>query len=225
MYMNALLLLLTLTSTIVLRSGERIPVEGTVREERGVATFRSNGRLYSMPMSEVERIEKQEEAPKPEVRPAPAPAPKPRARVPLAVSEEDRKRLLAELEKNRAGGPARELPIVRETPPPPSPEEARDQREEEQRWRSQARAHEENIRRANEELYLLETRIKELYDQIQSFITLGYKPRQFSYQTTHLERTREQLPYAKLELTRAERAYNEFKEDARRQGILPGWLR
>ncbi|HEY0157455.1 MAG TPA: hypothetical protein VGF28_09240 [Thermoanaerobaculia bacterium] len=227
MSMNALLLLLTLTSTIVLRSGERIPVEGSVREERGVATFRSNGRLYSMPMSEVERIEKPEEAAKPaaETRPAPAQATKPRARTPLAVSEEERKRLLAELEKNHAGGPARELPIVRETPPPPSREEAREQQAEEQRWRSQARAHEENIRRATEELYLLETRIRELEDQIHSFITLGYKPRQFSYQTTQLERTREQLPYAKLEVTRAERAFNEFKEDARRQGILPGWLR
>jgi hypothetical protein len=224
MCMNALLLLLTLTATIVLRSGERIPVEGTVREERGVATFRSKGRLYSMPMSEVARIEKQEEAPpKPEV--APAPPPKPRARVPLAVTEEERKRLLAELEKNHTGGPARELPVVRETPPPPSKAEAKEQRDEEQRWRSQARAHEENIRRATEELYLLETRIKELEDQINSFITLGYKPRQFSYQTTQLERTREQLPYAKLEVTRAERAFNEFREDARKQGILPGWLR
>jgi hypothetical protein len=143
----------------------------------------------------------------------------------LAVSEEERKRLLAELEKNRAGGPAREVPIVRETPPPPSREEAREQRDEENRWRSQARAHEEAVRRANEDLYLLESRAKELYDQIQSFITLGYKPRQFTYQTTELERTREQIPYAKLEVTRAERAYNEFKEDARKQGILPGWLR
>lgn len=223
MSMNALLLLLTLTSTIVLRSGERIPVEGTVRQERGVATFRSNGRLYSMPLSEIERIEKPEEAAKPAPVATPAPAPKPRARI--VVSEEDRKRLLAELEKNRAGGPAREVPIVRETPPPPSPEEKRDQSEEENRWRSQARAHEEAIRRANEDLYLLESRVKELQDQINSFITLGYKPRQFTYQTTELERTREQIPYAKLEVTRAERAFDQFKEDARRQGILPGWLR
>jgi hypothetical protein len=223
MGMNTLLLLLTLTSTIVLRSGERIPVEGTVREERGVVTFRSKGNLYSMPMSEIERIEKQEETPKAQT-PAAAPATKP-AKVRLAVSEEERKRLLAELEKNRAGGPAREVPIVRETPPPPSREEAREQRDEENRWRSQARAHEEAVRRANEDLYLLESRAKELYDQIQSFITLGYKPRQFTYQTTELERTREQIPYAKLEVTRAERAYNEFKEDARKQGILPGWLR
>jgi hypothetical protein len=222
MSMNALLLLLTLTSTIVLRSGERIPVEGTVREEKGVATFRSNGRLYSMPMTEIERIEKQEEAPKTET-PAATPAPKPKAR--LAVSEEERKRLLAELEKNRAGGPPRPLPAVRETPPPPSREEEREQRDEENRWRSQARAHEESIRRANEDLYLLESRAKELEDQIHSFISLGYKPRQFSYQTTELERTREQIPYAKLEVTRAERAFEQFREDARRQGILPGWLR
>jgi len=222
MSMNALLLLLTITSTLVLRSGERIPVEGAVRENRGVITFRSNGRLYSMPMTEVERIEKAEEA-KPatagEVKETKAPL---KAR--RTLSDEERKRLLAELEQNHSGV-AREVPLPREIPPPPSKEEAREQRADEQHWRSQARAHQEAVRRANEDLALLETRAKELYDQIQGFITLGYKPRQFSYQTTELERTREQIPYAKLEVTRAVRAYDEFREDARKQGILPGWLR
>jgi hypothetical protein len=222
--MNALVLLLTLTSTLVLRSGERIPVEGAVREERGVVTFRSNGRLYSMPRTEIDRIEKEEEA-----KPAPAPVevkdPKStKSRPRLAVSEEERKRLLAELEKNH-GGVAREVPIVREIPPPPSPEEAKEQRADENEWRRRAREHEEAVRRATEDLELLETRVAELQEQIQGFLSLGYKPRQFSYQTTELERNREQLPYARLELKRAQRAHDEFREDARKQGILPGWLR
>lgn len=211
--MNALALMLVLTSVIVLRSGDRIAVDGAVKEESGVITFRSGGALYSMPMSEVERIEKQE--PK-------SNAPKVRK---LAVSDEERRRLIEELEKNHAGGPVTELKPINETPPPPSKEEAQAVRSEEYEWRSRARMHEESVRQAREELELIESRIDELQSQIQSFVSLGYRPRQFTYQTTQLERTKEQLPYARLAVTRAERAYNEFREDARRQGVMPGWLR
>jgi hypothetical protein len=211
--MNALALLLTLTSMIVLRSGDRIAVEGAVKEENGVVTFRSGGLLYSMPAAEVERIEKPEEKQEPaKVRR-------------LAVSDEQRRRLIEELEKNHAGGPVTELKPIKETPPPPSREEAEATRDEENEWRGRARMHEESMRQAREELELLESRIDDLQSQIQSFISLGYRPRQFTYQTTQLERTKEQLPYAKLALTRAERAYHEFREDARRQGVMPGWLR
>ncbi len=211
--MNALLLLLTLTSVIVLRSGDRIVVDGAVREQNGVITFRSAGALYSMPMSEVERIDKAE--PKPE-------APKVRK---LAVSDEERKRLLEELEKNHAGGPVTELKPIKETPPPPTTEERRAARDEENQWRRRARMHEEAVRQAREELALIESRIDELQSQIQGFVSLGYRPNQFTYQTTQLERTKEQLPYARLEVTRAERAYEEFREEARREGVMPGWLR
>ena len=96
---------------------------------------------------------------------------------------------------------------------------------EESQWRMRARGHEENIRRAHEELGLLQTRAQELRDQIHSFLSLGYHPRQFTYQTTQLARTEEQIPYAQLEVTRAERAWAQFKEDARRAGVMPGWLR
>ena len=208
--MNTLLLLLTLTtSTLVLRSGDRIAVEGTPREVDGVYTFRSGGALYSLPASEVLRIEE----------PKPAPAEKPTRK--LRLSEEERKRLLEELEKNHAG-----------TPPPP-PQEFVPEAEpksiepvgEEAEWRARARGHEENIRRAQEELELLETRVEELRAQIHSFLSLGYQPRQFTYQTTELARATEQIPYARLEVTRAERAWAQFKEDARRAGVMPGWLR
>jgi hypothetical protein len=208
--MNALLLLLTLTtSTLVLRSGDRIAVEGTLRESDGVYTFRSGGLLYSLPKSEVVSVEE----------PQRATAEKPVWK--LRVSEEERKRLLAELAKNSAG-----------TPPPPPPRfvpEAEPQSVqplgEESQWRMRARGHEENVRRAQEELALLETRVQELRDQIHSFLSLGFHPRQFTYQTTQLARTEERLPYAQLEVTRAERAWAQFKEDARRAGVMPGWLR
>jgi hypothetical protein len=211
--MNALLLFLTLTSIIVLRSGDRIAVEGAVKEENGVVTFRSGGALYSMPASEVERIDKVE--PKPE-------APKVRR---LAVSEEERRRLLEELEKNHAGAPVTELRPIRETPPPPTKEERRAERDEENEWRRRARMHEESVRQAREELELVESRVDELESQIQGFISLGYRPRQFTYQSTQLEQSKEQLPYLRLAVTRAERAYTEFREEARREGVLPGWLR
>jgi hypothetical protein len=211
MSMNALLFLLTVTTSIVLRSGDRIAVEGAVREANGVVTFRSGGLLYSLPASEVERIDKGDAA-----------AEERRVRR-LAVSEEERKRLIAELEKNHTGTPA-----PRATAPAaavvitPEPEE---RREDEAYWRSQARTHEENVRRAQEHLALLESRAEELQNQIHSFVTLGYRPRQFTYQTTELARTLEQIPYARLEVTRAERVWQQFREDARRAGVLPGWLR
>ena len=208
--MNALLLLLTLTtSTLVLRSGDRIAVEGTPREANGVYTFRSGGLLYSLPASEVLRVD---EAPQ-------APAEKPVKK--LKLSEEERKRLLEELEKNHGGT----------APPPPQkfvPEadpKAAEPLGDEHEWRSRVRNHEENIRRAQEELVLLETRIEELRAQIHSFVSLGYEPRQFTYQSTQLAHAMEQVPYAKLEVTRAERAWVQFKEDARKAGVMPGWLR
>jgi DNA repair exonuclease SbcCD ATPase subunit len=208
--MNALLLLLTLTtSTLVLRSGDRIAVEGTLRHAEGVYTFRSSGLLYSLPASEVLRVE--------DVQTVAAEKPKRK----LRVSEEERKRLLEELEKNHAGTPP---PPPQEFVPEPQPKTIEPVGEEAE-WRARARGHEENIRRAKEELELLETRIEELRSQIHAFVSLGYQPRQFTYQTTQLAYATERLPYAKLEITRAERAWAEFKEDARRAGVLPGWLR
>ena len=205
--MNALLLLLTLTSTLVLRSGDRIVVEGTPREADGVYTFRSGGLLYSLPASEVLRIEDVPAA----VKETPTKK--------LRVSEEERKRLLEELAKNHEGQPPQPQKLLDDPPPPPAsdPDEAH--------WRARARAHEENIRRAQEDLALLETRAEELREQIHSFVSLGYQPRQFTYQTTQLARALEQIPAAKLEITRAERAWQEFREDARKAGVLPGWLR
>lgn len=214
--MNALLLLITLTtSTLVLRTGERIAVEGTPRTDNGVVTFRSAGLLYSMPAEEIVRIE-ETASPNGE-----------KAKRKLAVSEEERKRLIEELEQNHSGQPA---------PPPPAPDALRaatapeptpppDPGTAEAEWRRRAREHEENIRRAQEEVTLLENRIAQLQSEINTFFTLGFRPSQFTYQTTQIARAQEQLPAAQLEVTRAERAFAEFREDARKAGVLPGWLR
>ncbi|MBV8519620.1 MAG: hypothetical protein JO197_19670 [Acidobacteria bacterium] len=226
--MNALLLLLTLTtSTLVLRSGDRITVEGDVRETNGVVTFRANGLLYSMPASEVDvdatknagtNAEWRRRAADADAKPAPQP------KVKLKVSEAERKRLLEQLENNHSGSPAPpsqsvvDGPHIKVTEPTPPPGD-------EWSWRHQAQAHEEAIRRAKEEVAMLESRAQQLESEIRGFFALGYKASQFTYQSTQLQQAREQLPYAQLEVTRAERAYEQFREEARRQGVLPGWLR
>lgn len=216
MSMNTLVLLLTIaTSTLVLRSGDRITVEGPVREENGVITFRMNGLLYSIPASEVERRVTAEETAKQEDETKP-----------LKVSAEERERLLEALERNHSGQPAPpEQLALQPPPPPPTPAEELEKTLEEWEWRRIARHHEESIRQAQEEVQLLEDQIEKLRREIVTLTNLGYKPRHFTYQTTRLAYAIDALPAAKLEVTRAERAYAQFREDARRLGVLPGWLR
>lgn len=219
--MNAFLLLLVVTSTLVLRSGDRITVEGAVREENGVMTFRSDGVLFSLPASEVERVELNETDDAAE--PAEVVRDTGETKRKLKVSEEERKRLLDALSKNRGGvaaPQAPEKPAVRK-----SERELRREKEEESTWRRRARSHEEAVLRAIEELELLENRIHELESKIASLVSLGYHPTQFTYDTSQLVRTRERIPYARLEVERAQRAYDQFREEARREGVLPGWLR
>jgi hypothetical protein len=217
--MNALVLLLALTSTLVLRSGDRILVEGKPVEKEGVVLFRTGGVLYSLPAIEIERIETNENAPSTKA----TPETKKETPKRKAVSEEERKRLLAELEKNHGGPPSAQTPPRLD--PPPTREEVKEAKREEAQWRREARAYEEAVRRAQEELALLESRVSELQSKIQSLVSLGYKPSQFTYDTTRLQQTIEQIPYAKLAVEQAIRANEQFREDARREGVLPGWLR
>jgi len=203
-------LILLLTTTLILHSGDQITVEGPVTEENGVVRFRANGLLYSVPASEIAS------------RGGAVPATEPRSREVrrLTVTAEERDRRLRELEQNRAGVPA---PPEQRTITPPPPQ--KDTKPEERYWRDRAREHAEAVRRAQEDLALLESRIEELRYEIRAFVNQGYEPAQFTYQTTRLVRSEELLPAARLEVTRAERAQAQFREDARRDGIMPGWLR
>ena len=216
---SAILLLTAFVSTLVLHSGERIEVEGAVRHEGGRAIFRSvTGTLYSLPSSEIA----EEIAPvQDDGRPKPAHTPKQRQ----PVSEAERQRLLRELEKNHSGTPAPVQRILNVPPPPPTREELAAERNEERDWRQRARAHAEAIQRAEEALELLHLRAERLQGEIRSLLSLGYSPRHFTYQTTSLHRILEVIPYAELDVTRARRANEQFREDARREGVLPGWLR
>src|ERR1700716_672374 len=83
------------TTTLVLRTGERIGVDGTVRVDGGQVLFRSGGSLYSIPAAEVDL-----EASRATETPAPV---RVEAGPKLRVSPEERERLLRDLEQNHSG--------------------------------------------------------------------------------------------------------------------------
>ena len=137
----------------------------------------------------------------------------------LKVTEAERQRLIAQLEQNHAGQEA--APLRMADLPPLQPRNT----DEEWSWRNRAKAYEESIRQAKENLDLLQQKAGALRSHIAGLLSLGYKPNQFSYDASSLEATLSQIPYAELEVTRAERAYDQFREEARVKGITPGWLR
>jgi len=212
MHFPALLILVT---TLVLRSGDRISLDAPPSEQNGVVVFRSAGALYSMPASEIDR-----EATKAANEPV-----QPQTGRKLKVTPAERDRLLKELSQNHAGKPATEQRWQKEPVPQPTAEEAADQKSEEWKWRRAAREYEESVRQAKENRDLLMDRADRLRAQIRGFIALGFKPQSFTYQTTQLQRVEEQIPAADLEVQRTQRAWDQFREDARKQGIMPGWLR
>ncbi len=226
--MNAFLLFIVLTtSTLVLRSGDRIDLDGPAREQDGVVTFRSGGLLYSMPVGEIdlEATQKAEQEAETSEEEDDVAAEEEQGVRKLRMSPEERQRLLDELEKNHEGTPAPKQRILDEPAPPRSDEQKSQAQRDEWSWRREARQYEDAVTLAKEELELLEKRVEDLRSQIQSFMGLGYKPEQFTYQSTQLERTLAQLPRARLEVSRAQRELERFREDARKQGVLPGWLR
>ncbi|HXG59424.1 MAG TPA: hypothetical protein VNL91_10415 [Thermoanaerobaculia bacterium] len=223
--MHAITILLLITTfelsgatILVLRSGETIEVSGMVREENGRILFRNAaGTLYSLPAGEIDLKAT-------EAASAPRTAPAPEGKAKLRVTPEEKKRLLEELAKNRAGQPA-SPPDFDTILSAPTPAAAARTAEDEWYWRNRARDHEEAVRRAKEHLQLLVARAERLRSEIATLFSLGYKPSQFTYQSTVLQSTLEQIPYAELEVQRAERAWEQFRDEARRRDIMPGWLR
>lgn len=201
------------TSTLVLKSGEKISVDGSVVVEERRVLFRSGGRLFTITPSEVDF-----DATRQAAQPAEVPVAE---RGKLKVSPEERDRLIRELEQNHSGTPPSPLVV----PPGPSPSERQQATTDEWSWRRQARSYQEAIRRAQEDLDLLRDKAEQLRAHITGLLALGYKPEQFTWDSTQLAYTLEQIPYAELEVQRAQRAYDQFRDDARRQGVMPGWLR
>jgi hypothetical protein len=201
-----------LTTTLILHNGTHFEIDGPIREEQGRIIFRTSGSLYSIPLADVD-MEATRAAVTKEILVTSDADRK------LKVSAAERDRLLRELEQNHSGklSDAKPEKVF-------EPREPRDKGDE-WSWRNSARAYEESIRRAKEDLDLLRTRADSLKHQIEQFFALGYRASQFTYQSSELQVTLDQIPAAELAVTRAQRAYDQFREDARKQGILPGWLR
>ena len=210
------------TTTLILRDGTRFEVDGPIREEHARIIFRTAGSLYSLPLGDVDL-----EATRAAVTKAIVVTNDSDRKI--RVSAEERERLLRELEQNHSGKQSAATEVkpghVPEPPEPPAASKDEDTKRDEWWWRGAARAHEEAIRRAKEDVALLRTRAETLKRQIESFFALGYRANQFTYQSSELQLTLDQIPAAELEVTRAQRANDQFRDDARRLGIMPGWLR
>jgi hypothetical protein len=218
---------------LILRDGSRIEAVGRIEHQGARLTFRNRaGVLYSIPAAEVEREISGEEAATAITKGAVVANAEevPRAEKPSLTElagrklTDDKEKLLRQIEQNHSGTPA--PPAAREEsrrPVDSGVETARNR--DEWAWRRETRFHEEALRRAQEDLTALQVREQRLEDEILSLTSLGYRPRQFSYQLSELVHVREQLEPARLEVARAKRALDEFMDDARRQDILPGWLR
>jgi hypothetical protein len=214
-----ILFLAASTTTLVLRSGDRIQVEGPVREANGVVVFRvPGGSLYSIPAAEV-NVEATKAA-NPASGAQEQPLPKK-----LKVSPAERDRLLKELEQSRSGAPATlpdyESPLANDDEAGDKPDKAAD----EARWRAASRQYQERVQAAKDNVASLHERAEALRGSIRTYLSLGYSPDAFSYLTVQLSNTEAQIPQAEREVDRAQSAYDEFREDARKQGILPGWIR
>jgi hypothetical protein len=211
--------LLVLTSilssgALLLRSGERIPITGPATRDGGRIVFRTaGGSLFSLPVEEIDFAATARDS---SAAPEDVTARRPLS---LKASPEEKRRLIAALEQNHAGTPPPAPPAVT-----PAPERAATA-DDEWSWRHRAGEHQESITRARENLELLIHRAEDLRAHITSLVSLGYKPSQFTYDTTELQNAIDQIPAATLEVTRAERAYEQFRDEARQRGILPGWVR
>ena len=205
------------TNTLVLRTGQRINVDdGTVQVEKGRVLFHSAGALYSIVMDDVDfDATSRTEA---------AVAQQPERTGKLKVSAEEKQRLLKQLEENHSGEPG-VLPAALHLSPGPSPYDLDQMQQNEWSWRHQAHNYEEQLKQAQENLDLLRDKAAALQAHISGLLSLGYRPVQFSWDTTVLAYTLEQIPYAELDVQRVQRQYDHFREDARKMGVMPGWLR
>ncbi len=217
-----LLLITALTlpaNVLVLRSGQQIDIV-SAREDNGRIIFRTPaGALYSLPADEVDL----QATPASAAREAQEPS-RTAALKKLKASEAERKRLIEDLEQNHCGQPAAPLKLE-PLPPAPTLEQVAARTEDEWTWKNRSKSLQEAVLQARENRDLLASRADALRAHISGLISLGYKPSQFSYDTSVLQVTLEQIPYADLQITRAERALADFLEEARQRGIQPGWVR
>lgn len=212
------------SQVLVLRSGERLEIVGEVRKDGDRVVFKSrNGTLYSLPASEID-----EQA---TLAAAIATAPQAeKARLPKRLKGDaaTKKRLLSELSRSRGTPvPPAAAPAPTESKPSSSDDAAKEAAaaEEEETWRRNARALDEQVASAEQRIRDLTERERALNDGILAMLAMGHPQEHLGLQARELQDTKSFLEQAKQELERVTRERAAFQDDARRRGILPGWLR
>ena len=210
---------------LVLKSGHKMPIDGPVRVEKGAAVFRhASGVLYSLPLSEIDVAATEEANGLTATAPAePKATEESKEKLRLAVTPEQKEKLLRDLEKSRGTPvPQRPLPSAESLV---SDEIDVRERDDEEYWRSESRRLEENLRRRRDDIELQKRRLQRLEDEIRMLVGSGTPTDQFAGNIMQLEDARAALDQAYLDLERAERELGDFRDRARQLGILPGWLR
>jgi hypothetical protein len=209
---------------LVLRSGATIRVSGPVQVKENKVLFRdSGGAFYSLDVAEIDADATAKGPSKNEPAAKPAASTSPRK---LAVSPEEKARLLEELSHSR-GQPAPLRSESRPSPSPspsPSPAPTALEKESEQFWRDRARAARAEIERAKGMLAALQRR----EDDLESTLLMlrgHYRDSVLTAQLLELERVRYAIEAETQNLIKAEKAWFDLQEDARKKDILPGWLR
>lgn len=216
-----------LATVLLLDGGTRIEGEIVERANGRVIVRTTTGVLYSVPESSI-RSEFESRPPSATTTTKAAVRVVPPRRLPeskIKVSDEEKNRLLAELSKNHSG---KEAPKQSWEIPKPEPAEAEievTERSDESYWREESRKRDEAVRRATEQYELLTRREREIEDTVRMMLASGVNPDHMGYQMMALADTRTMRAQARLAIESAKRHRDALHEDARREGILPGWLR
>ena len=202
-------------------------MEGTVieRSERLILLKTRAGVVYSIPRESIRS--ESDGAETATSRKTSVARPQRAGRLPekkIRVDEEEKKRLLAELEKNHSG----KVPPKQswETAKPVAAAETVEvtERSDETYWREEARKRTEGVRRAREHYELLTRREQEIEDQVRMLLGRVHNDH-LGHHMIALADTRTMREQARLDIDRAQRDLDALHDDARREGILPGWLR
>lgn len=220
------MLSLLLATVLTLDGGSRIEGEIVERANGRVIVRTATGVLYSLAESSI-RSESVTPVSLPEVR-ATAVKRERSARLPdlkIRVADAEKKRLLAELSKNHSGktAPKQSWEIARAEPA--EEQLVVTERSDESYWREESRKRGEAVLQAKERLELMTRREQELEDTVRMMLATGVNPDYMGHQMNALADARTMRDQARLDIGRAERDFRALQEDARREGILPGWLR
>ncbi|MDX1583553.1 MAG: hypothetical protein R3338_08135 [Thermoanaerobaculia bacterium] len=213
---------------IVLLNGAVIEVEELVRVERGRLIYAdADDVLYSVRLTDVD-VEATD-ARLPANRRDPVPERAHRAEAvgsplpgKLPVSEEEKQRILEEMESRNHTGRS-SPPAIAELEP--DREESVEGETDEWKWRSQARRFDRALEEAKQRLEAAKQRERELNDLLLFFAGSTGDATNYSYLAYQLSDLRSLIPRLETAVRNAEKARAQFLNDARRQGIPPGWLR